>query len=209
MLGSGVYESLATMAKHRIAVPWPFRDRDTYKAHFELGIIRSLIASAPVEHVELDSLYAIQRTVSLARALEYVFAPQLAKGRVNESTGTPSDLPIVVLYGGRRYIHDGHHRLTVTKLSGATTARVRVVDLDAASKPRGGTKVQSLVFDKKTFTRARAVKWAKTHDFKSGDVDETETSYRLRQRDPRRFVAGSFRTVKLASGVSAVIGKLK
>ena len=71
------------------------------------------------------------------------------------------------------------------------------------------TKIQTLIFAKSVFTEAEAKAWAKKHDFKSGDVDETEDSFRLRQRDPGEFQKGSFRTITLTDGVKAVIGRPK
>jgi ClpP class serine protease len=76
----------------------------------------------------------------------------------------------------------------------------------AEKKP---TVVQTLIFSKEKFTKAEAKKWAKDHDYKSSGVDETEDSYRIRQRDPGDFVEGSFRTIELDDGVSAVVGHLK
>lgn len=71
------------------------------------------------------------------------------------------------------------------------------------------TRVQSLIFQKKLFTRKEAVEWARTHMFKASDVDETDETYRLRQRDPSKFKPNSFRTIDLTKGVQSVIGKLK
>jgi hypothetical protein len=71
------------------------------------------------------------------------------------------------------------------------------------------TTVQTLIFDKAVFTRSEAVKWARSHGFKSNKVDTTKTSYRLRQRNPGDFQRGSFRTISLRRGVKAVIGRLK
>jgi hypothetical protein len=70
-------------------------------------------------------------------------------------------------------------------------------------------RVQTLIFDKEHFTRKQAVQWCKTHDYRSTGVDETEETYRIRQRDPGKFVPGSFRTVDLTTGVRAVLGRLK
>ena len=68
------------------------------------------------------------------------------------------------------------------------------------------TEIQTLIFDKKVFSREEAIQWAKDHDFKSSSVDETSTSFRLRQRDPGDFREGSFRTIEITTGVKAVIG---
>lgn len=69
--------------------------------------------------------------------------------------------------------------MVVGRLKGATT-----------------TTTQSLIFPKEHFDRVAAMNWAKEHGFKSGDVDETESSFRLRQRNPGEFMPGSFRTIE-------------
>jgi hypothetical protein len=72
------------------------------------------------------------------------------------------------------------------------------------------TTVQTLIFSKDVFQSAEeAIAWAREHDFKFDKVDETETSYRLRQREPGEFQDESFRTIDLTEGVQAVIGRLK
>jgi len=71
------------------------------------------------------------------------------------------------------------------------------------------TEVQTLIFSKPKFTRKSAKKWAKDHEFKNNKVDETSTSFRLRQKAPGLFIEGSFRTIELTSGVKAVIGRPK
>lgn len=76
------------------------------------------------------------------------------------------------------------------------------------------TEIQTVICSKKRFkTLAAAKKWIKDHDFKTSHngkgPDETSTSYRFRQRDPGDFQSGSFRTITLDKGVSAVIGKPK
>ena len=70
--------------------------------------------------------------------------------------------------------------------------------------------VQTLIFSKDRFkTAAAARKWAKDNDFRSDKVDETEESFRLRQKDPGAFQDGSFRTITLTDGVKAVVGRAK
>lgn len=72
------------------------------------------------------------------------------------------------------------------------------------------TTVQTLIFSKEIFdTAEQAKRWAEEHDFKSDKVDETETSFRLRQIDPDQFQEGSFRTIDITDGIKAVIGVLK
>jgi ClpP class serine protease len=69
--------------------------------------------------------------------------------------------------------------------------------------------MQTLIFSKDTFSRAQAVAWAKRNGKKYDSVDETEDSYRLRQRDPGDFDKESFRTIDITKGVKAVVGHLK
>lgn len=76
------------------------------------------------------------------------------------------------------------------------------------------TTLQTLVLSKEEFkTLEEAVAWVKDHNFKveyEGKApDETSTSYRFRQVDPKAFEEGSFRTIDVRPGVKAVIGVLK
>ncbi|MGD2215139.1 MAG: hypothetical protein PVJ64_00230 [Gemmatimonadales bacterium] len=47
------------------------------------------------------------------------------------------------------------------------------------------------------------------HGYRADKVDETDETFRLRQREPAEFEEGSFRTITLREGVQAVIGRLK
>jgi hypothetical protein len=79
--------------------------------------------------------------------------------------------------------------------------------------------IQTLILSKERFkTLTDAKKWVKDHHFKvpgqklnvlKPEIDETNTSYRFRQRPPSDFVQGSFRTISVTNGVKAVIGQLK
>lgn len=76
------------------------------------------------------------------------------------------------------------------------------------------TEVQTLILSKETFSTVRAAtRWVKEHGFKTRfndkGPDETETSYRFRQRNPGGFQQGSMRTITLTNGVQAVIGRPK
>ncbi len=72
------------------------------------------------------------------------------------------------------------------------------------------TEVQTLIFDKEKFeSSGEAMAWAREHDFDADKVDETESSFRLRQRDPDDFVSGSFRTIDIDEGIKGTIGRLK
>lgn len=67
-----------------------------------------------------------------------------------------------------------------------------------------GTKIQTLIFDKNVFTKAKATAWAKKHQF-NYSVDEKENTYRMRQIEPSEFDKDTFRTIDLTKGVQAVI----
>lgn len=74
------------------------------------------------------------------------------------------------------------------------------------------TVEQSFILSKKRFeTRQEAVNWVKEQegDLKFGKVDETEESWRFRQREPGDFKDGSLRTIDITDGVKAVVGRLK
>lgn len=72
------------------------------------------------------------------------------------------------------------------------------------------TVIQTLIFDKKVFkTQAEATEWASDHGFRIDKVDDTEGSFRIRQRSPEEFIEDSFRTIDIRRGVKAVIGKLR
>jgi len=64
--------------------------------------------------------------------------------------------------------------------------------------------IQSVRFDKKKFNRNQAISWAKSHDFKYNDVEETPNQWRLRQFDPKKCIrSGGMK--ELAPGVMAYI----
>lgn len=71
--------------------------------------------------------------------------------------------------------------------------------------PRG-TQVQTLLFDRRSFTRAEAIAWARRNGYRAHKVDTTANKYRLRQKSPSSFTSGSFRTISLSDRVEAVIG---
>jgi hypothetical protein len=122
--------------RHGAQVPWSFRNRKAYKGAVPPSAIRAAIREAPIEDVDLTDpkLFSIQHSVSRERVREYLDNPDLAKGRVNPKSKTPADVPIVIQYGGERFIHDGNHRLTAAYLEGRTTEPARLVDLDAMTR---------------------------------------------------------------------------
>jgi len=82
--------------------------------------------------------------------------------------------------------------------------RAATADVNVLPNPQN---VQSLIFDKRAWTRKTASHWAKMHGFTVNKIDDTGTVLRLRQHDPRAFVRGSFRTIKFTPTVSAVVAE--
>lgn len=78
--------------------------------------------------------------------------------------------------------------------------------LDNQARCPRGTQVQTLIFSKEYFRREGATGWARRKGFRAGKVDETSSSYRIRQRPTSHFTRGSFRTIPLGDTVQAVIG---
>lgn len=75
---------------------------------------------------------------------------------------------------------------------------------------RVSTEIQTIICSKRRFRSvAEAAQWVREHGFAAGKVDETEDSYRFRQREPEEFQPNSFRTITLTRGVQAVIGRPK
>lgn len=70
--------------------------------------------------------------------------------------------------------------------------------------PTGGSQVQSLVFKKTKYSKAKAKAWAKQHGFKYGKVDDTTNTYRLRQFEPGPC---EYRTVVF--GPSEILGVIE
>lgn len=117
------------------AVPFPFADKQVYKKDFSNQEIKDAIASAPERTIPLDGIYSIQHSVQAPRVARYIDHPHvIPEGQRHPSHRGPIDHPIVIQYKGVRFAHDGNHRLTAAKLSGARSAVVRFVDLDRVEK---------------------------------------------------------------------------
>ncbi len=65
------------------------------------------------------------------------------------------------------------------------------------------------MFSREIFLPSDAVQWARDRYFESDKVDEIDKGLRLLQRESEKFTAGSFRTISLDKGVSAIVGKLR
>jgi len=68
------------------------------------------------------------------------------------------------------------------------------------------TEVQSILFDRETWTVSRAQEWLARHDRKIPKVDTTRDYLRFRQAPPSQFESGTFRTIPFGrKGIKAVI----
>ncbi len=70
-------------------------------------------------------------------------------------------------------------------------------------------EVQALIFSDANFTEESAIAWARDNDFLFDKIEETEDSWKLKQKDPNEFEPDSFRTIDITEGVKAVAGKVK
>jgi len=109
-------------------------------------------------------------------------------------------------------LHDvctGTGEFCMDYLKPLTAAALEHLPVFAAAQDRPSTEVQTIIFDKDKFNLDRAKKWLKTHDFKVPAVDETDESFRFRQKDPGSFQEDSFKTIELTEGINSVIGRPK
>lgn len=93
---------------------------------------------------------------------------------------------------------------------------VRRIDISEGVEAMAGTRkvekqteIQTLIFPKERFTEAEAKRWAKDNGYRSAGVDETGSSYRIRQESPEKYVR--LRTISLpgGGGIKAVVGVKK
>lgn len=117
----------------RAQVQWPNVDNSVYKAMLApYGSIAARTHRAPIALVRLDQLTAIQGHVNKERLAQHLADPHIyPEGTKASGHGGLIDRPVVVKLNNELYIHDGHHRLMAQHLRGLSTAKVRLVDLDA------------------------------------------------------------------------------
>lgn len=115
-------------AKHA----FPVADRSSYLQAIKGQNIAAKSLHAPIALVRLDQLVAIQGSINRERLGQHLANPKMnPEGTRAPGHGMLIDRPVVVKVGGSFYIHDGHHRLTAQALRGLSTAKVRLIDLDA------------------------------------------------------------------------------
>lgn len=66
---------------------------------------------------------------------------------------------------------------------------------------------QSVLFEKRIFTKHSAKSWLFWHGFKQMKSDDTTRYYRFRQEDPKRF--DRFFTIKPKKGILIIIGVIE
>jgi hypothetical protein len=83
---------------------------------------------ADVREVLIADLHAVQRGVSRRKVRQLLGHPEAfdQHGHTTEH-GILDDLPIVVQYGSKLYLHDGHHRVVAQRILGAERVKARVV----------------------------------------------------------------------------------
>ena len=75
-------------------------------------------------------------------------------------------------------------------------------------KWKKGSRIQSLLIEKKKFDKKHAKSWAKSHGFKATKIHTTKSYHRIRQEPPSHFK--SFRMGhKIAKGVKPLYGEVK
>ena len=105
---------------------------------------------------------------------------------------------------GKHYYYKKGDKLSMAR------ARVKANKQGAAAHASGyegiskSSDIQSVRFRKDMFGKQQAVSWAKSHEFKYNDVEETQNQWRLRQFPPGKCI-GSGGMKHLADGVSAYI----
>jgi len=86
----------------------------------------------------------------------------------------------------------------------------RVLAQPAARALQKRTTVQSVICARSRFDSAsEAAAWVRDHDFRADKTDEGGDVFRFRQFDPGDCGDGSFRTIDIDAGVTAVICKKK
>jgi ClpP class serine protease len=172
---------------------------------------REFISSqSPLKHADPDSKEGREAIQQIADDLGDVFVSAVAKNRDVDKDEVLEKYGKGASVVAARALEAGMID-EIQSLDSILTGLNHDITAQAQPRRRDGTVVQTLIFDKKVFpTAASAQKWARDHGFKDGGnpgVDETETSWRIRQRDPGDFVR--FRTITLTRGVKAVVGPLK
>lgn len=118
---------------HGVAHPFDYDNGDAYKKTHTNVEINAAIDRAPIASIPLAGLLGTQHSVKPPQVRKYIEDPdRVPLGTRDPEHGGLIDYPIVVQQDGKRFIHDGHHRLTAAVLMGEKAAKVRFVDFDKA-----------------------------------------------------------------------------
>ena len=93
----------------------------------------------------------------------------------------------------------------IAEAGGALTARVKQNPTRGGSVRKGD--VQSLMFDKRAWTRKTAAHWLRVNGYRVSDPVETAHYLTYEQKRADAFRVGTFRTVNVLSSVRALIGQ--
>lgn len=96
------------------------------KLHDRLYDDRLVVST--VKMVDLYTLYCTQTHVDPNAIAAYIAQPRVLSV---DRLYCVSDLPVVLLYRGKLFILDGHHRLAAKKIQGMRRAKAYFWDLDA------------------------------------------------------------------------------
>ncbi len=95
-------------------------------------VTQSMRERASVRDVPIANLHAIQSGVSSAKLRGLIHHPEVFDRPGHKTAGgLDDDLPIVVDYRGKIYLHDGHHRVVAQRMLGRDVVKARVVKIDA------------------------------------------------------------------------------
>jgi hypothetical protein len=108
----------------------------------------------------------------------------------------------------------GNHVALVDSARGGRDLTIRLdradgIMVDHEDQRETGSAVQTFIFDKEEFATAASVrKWLDDNDARADKLDDTDGSFRARQREQSEFIAApNFRTIDISEGVKAVVGR--
>ena len=166
-------------------------------------------------YVQITDADAIEAAENGRRQLSCGYSAALEQ-KAGVTQGIPG-IPDGLHYDAIQRNIRGNHVALVSSGRAGSTVQLRLDQADGFQiedtddqwrYDRDPSTIQTLIFARDKFTAARALAWAKEHGFASPKgADETEDNLRVRQRDPGAFLEGSFRTIELAPGIKAVIGR--
>jgi len=88
--------------------------------------------TATISTIPIADLHCVQIGVNPKKVAGFIDNPSKIDlpGRRN-GNGYTTDMPIVVSFHGKLYLHDGHHRVMALRLLGETSVKARLVKLDS------------------------------------------------------------------------------